>query len=97
MKDPLMDELKKLAGKYTDVADSLDLEKAYSYPRGGSLLTAELAEALLDAGHSPTKTKAWIYGKVYRHALDGRLGDAIKQIAVEYVRGLGKGKDLDIY
>ncbi len=57
----------------------------YSYDRPASILWNAIAGQLHEAGWSDTKIKDWLQSKSTRWALDGDLGDAIRNLAAVYV------------
>lgn len=56
----------------------------YSFDRPATILWNEIANRLMERGWSEKRIKEWLQSKDTRWALDGSLGDALRDLARSY-------------
>lgn len=58
----------------------------YSFERGGYVLWGAIADEMHKAGFSEEKIQEWLQSKCARWAMDGELGEAVREVAAQYVK-----------
>lgn len=66
---------------YTDA-----IRDAHSFTRPAYIVGQSLMEGMIAGGLTETEALSLLYSKAYRWALDGGLGDTLRDIATEYGR-----------
>jgi len=57
----------------------------YSYERPADMVWNAIGQKMADMGFTVEQIKFWMQSKDPRHALDGSLGDLLKEVATDWV------------